>query len=108
MCLDSPGLLRLEFKTTLQDNAYTSYYKENLEKDFDFVSGNRVVVLNQSEYTCMIPYKGNYQYRERKFVINFESGGKLKQIPVAKGDIFHLCKNAGSWKRIQPIKIPPS
>lgn len=67
--------------------------------------GYYAIILNMAEATCMMKKDNDFNYRERKFEIEFAQNGIKKVAEVPKDRIYSLCTVAGKWSRIIPVNL---
>lgn len=111
-CKHDPGLLELPFSDiSFTLNQFISRtpptYINSLTKDCSFMEkGNQAVILSQSQYNCVIPKDGDYNYIKRKFEIRIYKSNKLIQsVHLDAESIYELCTSYGPWSRIQTKNI---
>jgi hypothetical protein len=87
------------------NSTLSRYLPDQLEKDYNFLKGNRIVLLSMSQKDCMVPRGNEYDLLPRNFVVVYTFNGSATEVPVPAERIYSLCGTGGSWKRIKPIEI---
>ncbi len=105
--LKKPMFNTTEFFTT--GNRYGHNYGEPLKKRLNDMGvidkSNLLVSLNQAEKSCMIKKDGDFSYKDRKFVIVYESGKQKVSIPVPPKAIRSLCTSSKDFVDFTPIVV---
>jgi hypothetical protein len=113
LCTFAPELLTIEFKPAkkafyeLRDPERFPDTVKRYCPDCKFLEdGFYSAKLTQATETCMMKTESNdYNYKKRKFEVQFTHNGETHKVTVPKDQVYSLCTARGRWERIQPIKI---
>lgn len=114
LCSYAAGLLKIPLLNTEayfagRKEKYGAGYNENLKTRLKNLGvtekANLFVSLNQAERTCMIKKDGDFEYRQRKFVITYSAGKKKISIPVPDDAIRSLCTSSKDFINFKPLLI---